>query len=257
MTTISAIVLVTVSVIFGGIYYALFLSGWMAVREMVIEQNSFVSDEEIKKIVQQYLQEKSWLTPRANNIFTVDSEAIQSLLTREFPILKRAVVRKKYLHGLIIQAERRETAGVWCFQKRRECLFFDNEGVAFDRASDSSGTLFLMVDDISGEGKKLGEKVTDRERIEWLFQLKKEMDKEKIGLARMIIPEEWFRVDVKTTEGWEIYFSTIDPLVSQVKALSIFLANKVSFEQRHQLQYIDVRIPQRVYYKLINAPSPN
>lgn len=234
----------------GGIFYALFFSGWIAVTDVAINQRSFVSDDEIRQQVAGYLNEKKWgLMPRTSNIFLADATKIQSLLLEKFPVFKEVAVRKKYFHGLIITGVAREAVGIWCFQKQNECFYFDRKGIIFDRAADSSGTLFLMVQDEAGGVRKMGEPAAESEMMEWIFQLRKNLDQAKIGLARMIIPEEQFRVNIKTTEGWETYFSTRDELGSQIKALTVFLANRVSFEQRAQLQYIDVRIPQRVYFR--------
>lgn len=247
-----SILLAIIVSVFGGIYYAFFLSEWLAVREVAIEQKSFVSSEEIKKITESYLREKSWFVSRARSLLLVDEETIQSMLARKFPVLKNITVEKKYFHSLIINTDYREVMGIWCFQKQGSCLYFDEDGIAFDRATDSSGTLFLIVHDYLKDAKDLGQKVTDAEGFDPVLQLKKELDRAKIGVSRIIIPEELYRINVKTTEGWEIYFNTNDPLIPQIKALTIFLANKLSFEQRSRLQYVDVRIPQRVYYKMTN-----
>lgn len=234
----------------GGVFYALFLSRWMAITEVTVNQQSFVSDEEVKEQVTDYLNEKKWgIVPRSSNIFLADGQSIRALLRNSFPVLKEVTVHKKYFHGLMIEAKHREAIGIWCFKKQQECFYFDEEGVAFDQAADSSGTLLLMVEDGARENKKIGERVAEPELTAWLWRLKQAIDGVKIGLAKAIIPEEQFRVNIKTTEGWEIYFNELDDLDSQMKALTVFLANKVSFEQRSQLQYIDVRIPQRVYFK--------
>lgn len=255
--TVLGFILAVVGGIMAGIYYLFFLSGWLAVTNITVEQKSFIRNEEIREVVEDYLREKSWLVSKSSNLLMIDGGTIQSRLVRKFPVLKNVVVQKKYAHGLIIRAEHRQTAGIWCFSKQNKCLFFDNEGVAFDQALDSSGAVWLMVEDGMGESKELGQVVVEAEKLEWVFKLKKEMDRAKIGVAKVVIPEEWFRINIKTIEGWEAYFSTADPLLPQVRALLAFLANKVSLEQRNWLQYIDVRIPQRVYYKLIYGRSTN
>ncbi len=234
----------------GGIFYALFFSGWMAITDVAVSQQSFVNNDEIKQQVAAYLNEKKWwIVSRANNIFLANTKSLRALLLEKFPVFKEVSIRKKYFHGLIISAMSREAVGIWCWPKQKQCFYFDRGGVIFDRANDSSGTIFLIVHDGAGEVRKMGEAVAEQTIMEWIFQLRQKLDQTKIGLAHVVLPNEQFRVNVKTTEGWEAYFSTNDALEPQIKALSFFLANKVSFEQRSQLQYIDVRIPQRVYFR--------
>lgn len=248
--TLWTLALLVLGIVTGGIFYALFFSRWMAVTDVAVSQQSFVGNDEIKQRVFNYLNEKKWgLVPRSSNIFLADGQSIRALLRDSFPVLKAIAVHKKYFHGLMIEATHREAVGIWCFKKQQECFYFDEEGMAFDQAADSSGTLLLMVEDRVRENKKIGEQVAEPELTAWLLRLRQALDGAKIGLAKAVIPAEQFRVDIKTTEGWEIYFNVLDDLDSQIKALTVFLANKVSFEQRSQLQYIDVRIPQRVYFK--------
>jgi cell division septal protein FtsQ len=257
LVTILLVVFLIISAMAGGTYYALFWSQWLAIRNLEVSQGSFISSDAIKQTVNDYLSEKSFFVPRSHSIFLIDSQKIRTLLVERFPVLKNITVKKKYLHGLIIRADYREAIGIWCFKKQDSCFYFDHEGVAFDNATESSGTLFLMVKDYTGFLEALGRPVASPERLAWIRELQKEMTKTKVGLASAIIPEELFRVNVKTTEGWEIYLSTNELLSPQIKALTIFLANKISLEQRSQLQYIDVRIPQRIYYKFTNPYPTN
>jgi len=96
----------------------------------------------------------------------------------------------------------------------------------------------------------LGQAVTDKELLASILSIRPELEKIKIDIKKITIPlDEDFRVDAETSEGWQIYFSTRDDLKSQVNSLDVFLSQKISPEKRSQLQYIDVRIPNRAYYK--------
>ncbi|MDO8495482.1 MAG: hypothetical protein Q7S32_03100 [bacterium] len=246
---IVAVYLAIFGAIVVGVFYALFFSQLMAVTDIAIEQKSFISNEQIQKTIDEYLEEKTFFIKRSNNIFLPNKEKLALLLAERFPVLKDIQVKKDHSHKLIVQASHREGVGIWCFKKQNACFYFDQEGVIFDHATESSGTLFLMVEDYVSSSGALGQLVTNTEQFSWMMGLQKEMTKAKVGLAKAIIPEELFRVNVKTTEGWEIYLSTNEPLSPQIKALSIFLANKVSMEQRSLLQYVDARIPNRIYFK--------
>lgn len=241
--------------VFYGLFSFLFLFDFFAVREINIEQKSFVKNEEIQTVINNYLGEEKWLVKKWQNIFLVKSGAIRKLLAQNFPVLRDVKVNKKYFHGLIISANLREPIGIWCFKKTDTCFYYDYEGVAFEKAADSAGSLSWIIEDqtspnlTTSDVEKLGDRVAEPDRLAWLEELRRGADDLRLGITKIIIPEELFRINAKTTEGWTIYFSTKDDLSTQLKTLRLFLANKISPEQRNQLQYIDLSILNRVYYK--------
>ncbi len=239
---------VTVGIIVG-VLYLFFFSKLFNIREIAINNSSFVSNKEIREAVDSYLGERKLFIPRFSNIFFVDRDKIQALIADKFTQAENVVVDKKYFHTLEINLSKREALGIWCF-KNKNCFYFDRTGMAFDTAANSDGSLFLSVDDESKNLEKLGEKVTEESLLNFILNVQKEMGKLKIGVVKIIIPNnELFRINIKTSENWELYLNTQDNLQIQINSLSTFLSQKVSSEKRNQLQYIDVRIPNRVYYK--------
>lgn len=235
--------------VLAGVIYLFFFSKLFNIREISINNGSFVKNGEIRETVDNYLGERKFFIPRFSNIFFVDSDEIQALVAGGFPQAENITVNKNYFHTLEINLNKREALGVWCF-KDKNCFYFDRMGTAFDTAANSDGSLFLSIDDKSKTLDKLGGKVTEEPMLNFIFGVQEEMQKLKIGITKIIIPDgEPFRINVKTSENWELYLNTQDDLVNQMKSLNTFLSQKISPEKRSQLQYIDVRIPNRVYYK--------
>ncbi len=56
------------------------------------------------------------------------------------------------------------------------------------------------------------------------------------------------RLNVKTTEGWEIYFDLSGDIDLALTKLHLLLEKEISPEARKDLQYIDLRFT-KVYYK--------
>ncbi len=54
---------------------------------------------------------------------------------------------------------------------------------------------------------------------------------------------------VTTSEGWKIYFDTSRNIKSQVDALANVLREKIKEKERENLEYVDLRVKDRVYYK--------
>lgn len=232
-----------------GIIYLFFFSKLFSIKEISINNGTFAGNREIRKAVDGYLGERKFFIPRFSNIFFVDSSKIEALIAGEFPQTESVTVDKKYFHTLEVSLSKREALGVWCF-KNKACYYFDRTGIAFDTAAKSDGSLFLNIDDESKILEKLGEKVAEDSLLNFILGIQKEMQKLKISIAKIIISEnEPFRINVKTSENWELYLNTQDDLQTQMNSLNTFLTQKVTPEKRAQLQYIDVRIPNRVYYK--------
>ncbi len=57
------------------------------------------------------------------------------------------------------------------------------------------------------------------------------------------------RLDVKTIEGWWVYFSTAFDIDLQITKLNLLLEKEISQEDRGVLKYIDLRFKDRAYYK--------
>lgn len=55
---------------------------------------------------------------------------------------------------------------------------------------------------------------------------------------------------IKTTEGWDVFIDKEVDLETQIIALKKLLEEKIGIEKRDKLEYVDLRINGRMYYKL-------
>ena len=237
----------------GGMVYGFFFSGFFSIREISISTEGGIllsEDRDIRSLVDSYLSEKKFFISRFNNIFLADSDKISAIIGQEFPAVENIKVEKKYFHALEISLNQKEAVGIWCYKKTGQCFYFDRQGIAFDSVTETRGALLVNVDDERGTFENLGQQVTNRELLNLIFEVRERLKKIKIEALKFIVSAgEDFRIEVKTAEGWEIYFSTKDDLDRQLANLEVFLSQKVTREKRIQLQYIDLTVPNRVYYK--------
>jgi len=63
--------------------------------------------------------------------------------------------------------------------------------------------------------------------------------------AAISLPE---RLNIKTSENWQIYFNLESDINLQITKLNLPLKEEISPEKRENLEYIDVRFS-RAYYK--------
>ena len=244
--------LLAVLAVITGLVYLLFFSNFFYVKEVSIANQSFIPNQEIRRTIDDFLVQKKFFVSGFSNLIFVENDKIQSLIISNFPQAENVTVGKKYPHTVKVSLDGKMALGVWCFAAGDldKCFYFDKNGIAFETSTDSDGSLLLRIEDEKSQFEKLGQAVTDKELLAFILSIRPELEKVKIDIKKIIIlADEDFRVDAQTTEGWKIYFSTKDDLKSQVNSLNVFLGQKISLEKRNQLQYIDVRIPNRVYYK--------
>jgi hypothetical protein len=100
----------------------------------------------------------------------------------------------------------------------------------------------------------LGEKVIDEKILEFILNSDNKLKEElKINIIEFdLLSQE--RLNVKTEEGWEIYFDLKGDLNWQTEKLTLVLENEIPPEKRGDLEYIDLRFT-RVYYKYKNLSS--
>ena len=62
---------------------------------------------------------------------------------------------------------------------------------------------------------------------------------------------------VETTEGWKIYLSKDMGLENEIFMLKAILDKKINGDQRKDLEYIDLRINDKAFYKFKDGTSSN
>lgn len=251
----TALFLVLLFALAGGLYYLFFCSSVFAIKEISVSGADGRLREDILAVVNDYLSEKIFFTARSGNILLADSADIVFLLEKKILELNKAKMTKNFPHHLVVTVLVREPEGVWCSKSHDAgpCFYFDRRGIIFKEAQPSSEetpSLPLMIDDYRPRTPVPGETAVGEEQLNWLNQIKKRLSSDSLEMKKAVISEEPFRVDIETGEGWSIYFSTEVPLPDQLNALFALLHNSLSANQRLRLRYVDLRIPDRVYYRV-------
>ena len=254
----SVISFLTALVIF--IIYALFFSGWLSIKEIQISGYKEVPEPEIRNLIDGYLNKRyllNYIKPFSNIMFA-SSETIEHSLEEKFPIIGKVNV-DKYLSNknLTVEINEREAIGIWCRNEsdsstgsEQVCFYFDKEGVMFKPALRFSGEIFLTIEDGRSRDFNLADKFDDKELFEKINLARSILDELKfIGYSNFFLPQGSFDFWIKTKEGWYIYLDKENDISTQVVALKKLLEEKLPESRRQSLQYIDLRVNNRIYYK--------
>lgn len=231
---------ILVLVVTGTIFYFLFFSEFFQVGKIIISGEEKVSKEEIKLFV-----------PR-KNMFLIDTAKIGKDILDSFPQIAEVEVGRGFPDAINILIIERIAVAVWCedynppqagsrSQSERapeNCFLVDRQGVVFEKAPPETDLIRIF-----GE-KELLTKEKLNQFLEIQSKLKEILD---ILITEALFVSEQ-RSNLKTSEGWEIYFNLKGDLDWQITELGLILEKQIPPKKRGELEYIDLRFS-RVYYK--------
>jgi len=253
-------------IFFGGLFlvlilsYTLFFSPIFQIKEIRISGNRIIEEKEILDFLNNFLQKKVLIFFNRNSIFLVSDSKLKEIFTENFPRIYSIKVKKNLFKKTIsLEIKERQEIGILCkIQKQQEktlqevvknCYYFDKDGVIFEEAPQTSGSLLLLIKDLSSKEHRLKENVLSRELLEKIIQIRTSLSSQfnlKISDFEInsSIPSS---LKANTIEGWYIFFSTAQSIKKQIQALELALDKKI--ENRKELEYIDLRIENKIYYK--------
>ncbi len=237
---------ILILVFLGTLTYLIFFCPAFHLKEVRIEGGESIKNQEIRSMVEEQLNEKV-LFFSTRNIFFLELKNLQKEILEKFPQIAQLSLARKIPDILSINIQERKPVAVFC--QNEKCFFLDKEGIIFEHFSDELN----MKDFVSFKKKidrrlSLGERVVKKEKISKILEIDSSLKKElTVSLEEIIIISQE-RLNIKTSEGWEIYFNLEEDIEWQLTKLYLVLEEKVSSERRGELEYVDLRFS-RIYYK--------
>ncbi len=233
-----------------GLGFLLFFANLLDVRAIDISGAEIIPSADLKTAAGDWLSGGFLGLTRNKNLLFISAGELAVELTAKFPRIDSVEIRKEFPHNLKITVVERQSAGIWCFVASGKCFYFDKNGVAYAEATQSSGFLILNVADYRGQAVVLGSRVASEEWTKNIITAGELLLKIGVSVAEISIPSGSFdEFDAKAAGGWKILFSNSTDIAKQITSLGILFRDKLSTEKRTGLQYIDLRIQDRIYYK--------
>lgn len=266
-------ILVIVFFVFAvGNFYLIIFSSVFQINKISVNGAKDVKSEEIQKIADDILSVKFLnKIPKNNLIFLPEQEITRSILN-DFPKIKEVTLTKKFMdHTLVINIIERESSAIWCrvlpeesflvssssagqlpnqAPQAENCFFADAGGFIFGEAPILSGGAVPTVYEQTASAINIKDKVSNPRTLEFILAAKKELTAVNLNLTDFVIKSQSLGdLEILTPEGWIIYLDISNSPASQVNALKRVLEEEIK-ENRNRLEYIDLRVPDRAYYKL-------
>jgi len=185
-------------------------------------------------------------------------DSIENEILEKYPEIKNAYLKKKFPDSLVLEIEKRRLIGIFCSgikseEEKENCFLIDDEGIIFGDvifggqiSEDEQKDLIIIFSE--NEDKNLGEEAVSKDKIDKLLKINSELEKNfEIKVEEFVLKEDK-RLDIKTAEGWEIYFDLSSDVNFALTKLGLLLEKEIPLEKRGDLSYIDLRFS-KVYYK--------
>lgn len=227
-----------------GFYFFIF-SELFQVKEIIVQGAEKVFAENIESAVKEGLGKKI-LFFNTKSIFLVNMAQIRDNILQKFPQVEKLEIKKRFPDVLNLTLEERKETGIFC--RDALCFLLDSQGVIFEKFSAEELPLLKIQNLLFNKEIRLGEKAVEKEILSLILEIESKLKEDlKILIAEALIASE-DRLNVKTSEGWEIYFSLKEDISWQLTKLILVLEKEIPPEKRGNLEYIDLRFS-RVYYK--------
>jgi len=235
-------------VVAGAAFYGLFFWQVFWVEKVTVSGEQKVAKADIESLIGKNLENKV-LFFKTKSILRVDAGQIKTDILNAFPQIASAEVKKSFFDTISVQVTERTAVALWC--ENENCFLLDDEGVIFEPVSktDSETKLSLiMITKLSlGETFALGQTVIAKDELAQILEIKRQLNEiAKISIDNAVVSDG--RLDIETSEGWQIRFNLKGDLNWQMTELKLALEKQISPEKRKSLEYIDLRFS-RVYYK--------
>lgn len=228
----------------GGVYL-LRLSYWQ-IRKVEVGSSGVLTPQEIKAKIDDFLPGKIlYFLPRSSFLL-FSSSGLAAILQEDFPQIESLSIQKKFPDSLGVTVKERELFGVFC---NEECVYIDKKGFAYDSAPSSSGSLLVKIKSDAARAQ-VGSTVVDSTLMNDFLLLFAGVGKAS-GVKAIAyefsvkIPSE---IKVETSERFKLIFKRGGDFEKAFRALKTVLEQEVK-DKRSQLEYIDLRFGNKVFYR--------
>jgi cell division septal protein FtsQ len=186
------------------------------------------------------------------NLLLVSRELLEEEILSRFPLVQSVKV-ERLLPGLLkitLTPKKPELI----FYSGKRYYYVDRNGFAFAEVSFAHlpGVDLPIAKIGAGEVTvQLGSRILSPSFVSFVRELQSSLPRlTKLQIATLTIPSVATReLTVQVNEGWRILFDTERSPIQQIQALVKVLAEVIPRDERSKLEYLDLRVPRKVYYR--------
>lgn len=236
-----------------GIVVIFFFHPFFSINQVEVSGGQRISQDDIKTLVIQELNQKRLFFLDNHNIFLIDLSEIKKIIQDRY-VLESLDISKDFPQGLKILLK--EKIPQLIFQNENKYYLVDEDGKITQeiKLADLGSDLFLNIPLFQKISSSTIDKiniqvipVATEQFINFLFQNIPKKTQTNLTYA-IIMDEEGSVLNLVTSEGWKIIVDRQSDWNKQIQVLSVILRDKIK-NNRSKLHYIDVRYENRSYYQ--------
>ncbi len=220
----------------------LFFSSFFQIGNIKIEGNEKVSIEEIKNIISRNTDKKFGVV-ETKSIFLAELDKINNEILKEIPQIAKIKLIRNFPNTISAQVVERIPSAVFCEFKR--CFLMDNGGVAYEDIDKIPANMPRITNANFNKEIKLGEKPITDEQMNYVLKIASQIKVFNLSAIEFLVKSNT-RLNVRMSDGWQVYLNPQKDIDKQIKNLGIILKEKLPIEKRKNLAYIDLRFD-RIY----------
>ena len=236
----------------------------VSIANIFIEGSSVVSEEEILALVNEKLAGDYLKLFSKSNILLYPRRDIQATALNSFKRLESVELSFEDFRSISVTVQERKPHALWCEHVRGEdfedetqdeqgrCYFLDERGLIFSKAPDFTGNVFFEYYGPIDEGEVIGQQfLTENEfrTISFFINSSRDSGLEPISLALSGSTD----VELRLSDGSRIIFGREQDFDEVIENLqSVFESETFTEKEPLELDYIDLRFGNRVFYKFKN-----
>lgn len=241
----------------GVVVYSLFFSLFLSIDRIEISGTEDIKPEWIRQAAAESASGQYLKIVSRNNLMLLNKKTLRDELLGKFPKLDAATVEKNFPHTIKIFLSEKHLVLKLCGQG--QCFFVDDGGKGY--AESDFGEFYDWADGVlrlADENDNLNDAnffPLEKDYLDFVLSAEKKLKEDlDIGVERECRTKRLISGDIvfKTKEGWEIYLNKGVGVQKAIAMLRASLNNQIGQEKRRNLEYIDLRTDNKVYYKTRN-----
>lgn len=246
-----------VFVLLVGSLWFLFRSPFVAVGEVRVSGNARLTQDEVEQAIIGAFGSRSFFA-RTFGLGHVLAWPGYVIVDRPdfLPEVERIELTRNILARRIdIAVREREPAGIWCLERKEpvQCFWFAQDGALYAPAPEAEGSIIHTISDHASEGVGLGKSPLPPDEMERLMEVLGVLSGAGLNIQDVRYENPALQeLRVATYDGPSLYFSLRFSLVYAAEALRTLLDDDAKGKLRpafSALNYIDLRVENRVYYQ--------
>lgn len=242
---------------FGTVVYTVLFSSYLKYSDWQIVGLSQVEEQAVRETVRQKMEHRYLGFIPGDTFFMVRPRTLELLLREQYPLFQGVLVERTFPHMLTVTVKERDTIILWCSMATCAQVTENGDTLAtshvFEQPENQART--VTITDMSGQPIRFGEKIFESNFVEHTLFLREQL-KERFSVetesALSFSSRFGNEIRMRSSDGWEIYWSTLLPGVASLEAFALLYDDEVSKERWKELEYIDLRTENRIFYRYKN-----